>query len=357
MFEINNMKGFDMTSYIGYIGTYTKKESKGIYQFTLDTEKKMITDVQLAAKLENPTYIAVSKDKRNLFAVTKNGEQGGITSFSVGTETGTLTKLNSILLDGAPPCYVSVNNINSKVLSANYHTKKLVSYKLNQDGSFNNEISIVNHEGSGPHERQEKSHLHFADFTPDGKYIIVVDLGSDRIITYTNTDDELNEVNSFSAKPGSGPRHITFHPNGKFAYAVTELSSEVIMLYYDAEDGSFKDIQYISTVPEEFREGNDASAVVISSDGKYLYVGNRRHSSIAIYKIDENNGELTFLEWTPTMGNWPRDFVLDPTEEFLVATNEKTNNMTLFSRNRETGRLTLLQSNIKVPEPVCVKFL
>jgi 6-phosphogluconolactonase len=345
-----------MTKYIGYVGTYTKEESKGVYQFTLDTEKKEILDVKLAAELDNPTYVCVSDDNKNLYAVAKEGENGGVTAFSINSETGVLTKLNSQTSAGAPPCHVSVNQNGSNVLTANYHTKKIESYLTNEDGSVNPAISAIEHEGSGPHERQEKPHMHFAGFTPDEKYVIAIDLGSDRIITYHVDNGRLHEAQVFKAKPGSGPRHITFHPNKPFAYVMTELSSEVHVLQYDEQSGSFTEQQYISTIPEDFNETNDGSAIHISSDGKYVYAGNRGHNSIGVFKIDQESGHLTFMEWTSTEGNWPRDFVLDPSERFLVATNQKSNTMTLFSRDKSTGKLTLLQSGVKVPEPVCVKF-
>ena len=184
-----------------------------------------------------------------------------------------------------------------------------------------------------------------------------VDLGIDKIITYEVKDSTLTEVNRLSVNPGSGPRHITFHPNGKYAYVMTELSSEVIVLTYNPAEGSFTELQYISAVPEEFDENNQGSAIHISSDGRFVYAGNRGHNSIAVYSVDQSSGQLTFVEHTSTEGNWPRDFVLDPTEKFLVATNEKSHNLVLFSRDESTGKLTLLQSDVAVPEPVCVKFL
>ncbi|TYS17705.1 lactonase family protein [Rossellomorea vietnamensis] len=346
-----------MSRYIGYFGTYTKEESEGVYQFTLDTEKKEITEVKLAAALDNPTYLTISEDHKNLYAVSKEGEYGGITAFAIQPETGELAKLNNQASQGSAPCHVSVDSTNSQVVTANYHTTKIESYLTNEDGSLKPVVSVIEHEGSGPHARQEKPHMHFAGFTPDNQYIIAVDLGSDRIITYATDNGNLKEVHVHKVTPGSGPRHITFHPNGKFAYVMTELSSEVITLHYDEKDGSFTEQQYISTLPEDFAETNDASAIHISTDGKYLYSGNRGHNSIAVFQVDQESGFLTFIEWTSTEGNWPRDFVLDPSEKFLLVTNQKSNTCTLFSRDEATGRLSLLQAGVKVPEPVCVKFL
>lgn len=346
-----------MTKIIGYVGTYTKENSKGVYQFTLDPEKKEITDVKLAAELSNPTYITISDDSKNLYVVNKDGENGGVTAFSINNESGELIKLNDQTSAGAPPCHVSVNHYKSNVLTANYHTTKITSYLIKEDGSINTATYVIEHEGSGPHERQEKPHMHFAGFTPDEKYVIAIDLGSDRVITYRVVEGELEFAQEYKTRPGSGPRHITFHPNKKIAYIMTELSSEILVMQYNEQDGSFTNQQSISTIPAEFNEINDGSAIHISADGQYVYAGNRGHNSIAIFSVDQDTGQLTFIEWTSTEGNWPRDFVLDPSEEFLVATNQKSNTMTLFKRDKSTGKLELIQSGVKVPEPVCVKFL
>ncbi|MFC7063371.1 lactonase family protein [Halobacillus seohaensis] len=346
-----------MAKYVGYVGTYTKQDSKGVYQFTLDTDNKEISDVKLAAELENPTYVTVGDDQKNLYAATKEEENGGVTAFSINGETGELTKLNSQTSAGSPPCHVSVDHQTSNVVTANYHTTKIVSYLTNDDGSLNPATSVMEHEGSGPHERQEKPHMHFAGFTPEEKYVIAIDLGSDRVITYAADHGKLNQAQVLKTNPGSGPRHITFHPNKKFAYIMTELSSEVLVLHYDEKDGSFTEQQSISTIPEDFNETNDGSAIHISSDGQYVYAGNRGHNTIAVYKVDQDSGQLTFIEWTSTEGNWPRDFVLDPSEEFLIATNQKSNTMTLYERDKSTGILSLIQSGVHVPEPVCVKFV
>ena len=352
------MKMKDNKEFIGYVGTYTKENSEGIYKFTLDTEAKKISNVTLAAKLDNPTYVTINRNNEYLYSVVKEGESGGVAAYSINSKTGELIEENRQVVEGASPCHVSVDSGNHTVVTANYHKGTIESFEVNEDGTINPATSIMAHEGSGPNkERQEKPHAHYAGYTPDEKYVVGVDLGIDKIITYEVKDSTLTEVNRLSVNPGSGPRHITFHPNGKYAYVMTELSSEVIVLTYNPTEGSFTELQYISTVPEEFDENNQGSAIHISSDGCFVYAGNRGHNSIAVYSVDQNSGQLTFVEHTSTEGNWPRDFVLDPTEKFLVATNEKSHNLVLFSRSESTGELTLLQSDVAVPEPVCVKFL
>ncbi|MGG1688514.1 lactonase family protein [Heyndrickxia ginsengihumi] len=342
----------------GFVGTYTKAESKGIYSFTLDTEKKRLCDVKLAATLDNPTYVTVSSDQQNLYAVVKEGDKGGVAAFSLDAGTGSLHELNRQVTPGASPCHVSVDQNKQIVVTANYHKGTVESYLTKKDGSVQPAVAIIEHTGSGLiKERQEKPHVHFAGFTPDEKYICAVDLGTDTLTTYELKDDQLNRVNELKVRPGSGPRHLAFHPNRNFAYLMTELSNEVIALQFDESTGSFKDLQYILTIPESFNDNNQGSAIHLSSDGRFLYAANRGHDSIALFSINQDSGELTFVEHTSTEGAWPRDFVLDPTENFLVASNQNSNNLVLYARDAKSGKLTLLQSNIAVPEPVCVKFI
>ncbi|SER98664.1 6-phosphogluconolactonase [Gracilibacillus ureilyticus] len=339
--------------YIGYVGTYTKKTSKGVYRFELDLDKKELNNVQVATELDNPTYVTVSKNNKFLYAVSKEGDQGGVTSFSI-SETGELKKLNSKASAGSPPCHVSVNSDNSLVVAANYHTKLVEAYTTETDGSLI-ETASAEHNGSGPHQRQEKPHLHYAGFTPDEKYVVVVDLGTDTVTSYQYTEGKLEEVAVLQTQAGSGPRHLVFHPNGEYAYVMTELSNEVISLRYKGE-GKFEEIQYLSAIPEDFTENSQGSAIHISSDGKFVYAGNRGHNSIAVYKV-EDDFTLSFVAWTDTEGDWPRDFVLDPSEQFVIASNQESDTLVLFERDKENGTLTLIQKDVKVPEPVCVKFL
>ncbi|MFC0272587.1 lactonase family protein [Metabacillus herbersteinensis] len=343
--------------YIGYIGTYTKGESKGIYSFTLDTTAKKLSDVKSVAELDNPTYVTLSEDNKNLYAVVKKGQLGGVASYTVNSETGDLQAVNSQVVEGASPCHVSVDRGNRNVLSANYHNGTAESY-LVENGSIQPAASTIQLTGSGPNkERQEKPHTHYAGFTPDEKYVVVVDLGIDKVITYEVNDGKLTEVSNLSVKAGSGPRHIAWHPNGKFAYVMTELSNEVLVLNYHPENGSFTELQYIPTIPADFTENSQGSAIHLSSDGRFVYAGNRGHDSIAVFSVNKDSGELAFVEYTSTEGKWPRDFVLDPSEKFLIASNQESSNLVLFARDEETGKLTLLQSDVVVPDPVCVKFL
>ncbi|KKK39284.1 6-phosphogluconolactonase [Mesobacillus campisalis] len=339
----------------GFIGTYTKGGSEGIYSFALDSGTGTVSGLKLAAKLDNPTYLTVSQDNQFLYAVAKEGESGGVAAYRI-LEDGSLEPINSAVSEGAPPCHVSVGS-GTGVLAANYHKGTIEHYPLNEDGSIQPPSSIAKHEGSGPDPRQEKAHSHFAGNTPDGKYVIAVELGIDQVITYKLDNGQLSKAAVLNTKPGSGPRHLVFHPSQPFAYVMTEFSSEVLVLEYSSEDGSFEQIQNISTLPDTFTKNNQGSAIHISSDGKFIYAGNRGHDSLAIFRVDPDTCKLRLVERVSTEGNWPRDFVLDPSEKFLVASNQNSSNLVVYSRDKETGKLTLLQSDISVHDPVCVKFL
>lgn len=346
-----------MSILTGYIGTYTKGSSEGIYLFSLDTDKGKLSQVRLAAKLDNPTYLAVSQNNKRLYSVVKKGESGGVAAFSIKKAGGDLKALGDQLSKGAAPCHVSVDKDNRRVLSANYHKGTIELYPVQGSGGIGTALSIVRHEGSGAdRDRQEAAHAHFAGFSPDEKYVVTVDLGTDELATYKIEAGGLVEADVFQFRPGSGPRHLVFHPAKPYAYAVTEISSEVVALHYNPSNGHFDFLQAVSAVPEKFNENNQGSAIQMTSDGHFVYAANRGHNSIAVFKVEEA-GTLGFVEHVPTEGDWPRDFTLDPTETFLIAANQNSGNLVLYLRNPSTGRLTLLQSDIACPDPVCVKFL
>jgi 6-phosphogluconolactonase len=344
--DYHTLKGaINLSKYIGFIGTYTKGQSA------------KLGEVKAVAELDNPTYVNISQNNKHLYAVVKEGNLGGVASFEINRQSGELTKINSQVIEGASPCHVSVDTQNRQVVTANYHKGTIESYFVQENGHVHPASSIVEHTGQGPHERQDKPHTHYSGFTPDERFVVAVDLGIDKIITYHIVDNSLEEVHSLLVKAGSGPRHLTFHPNGKYAYVMTELSNEVIALSYNSETGIFTELQYVPAIPADFTENSQGSAIHISSDGRFVYAGNRGHDSIAVFSVDQTNGELTFVEYTSTNGNWPRDFALDPSEKFIVASNQESSNLVLFARDSETGKLTLLQSEVAVPDPVCVKFL
>lgn len=351
--------GKDNIKIPAFVGTYTKGESKGIYSFSFDAETGKIDDIKLAAEIENPTYLAIDKENKFLYSIVKENDNGGIASFSVDGDSSTLRFLNSQTLKGAPPCHISLSNDASHIFSANYHKGEVVSYSLDETGNLNEFSSIIVHSGNGPNkERQDKPYAHFVSLTPDEAYVCAVDLGIDKLLIYNFNQGNLSHTDkSLSLKPGCGPRHLAFHQNNKFAYILTELSSEVILLEYSPETSTLKEIQYISTLPKDFDGDNLGAAINISPDGNYLYTSNRGHDSIATFKIDDSSGKLTFVAHTSTEGEHPRDFTLTPDGKFLIAANLDTNNVVVFSIDPDTGTPSKVVDTVNIPSPVCIKFL
>ncbi|MFL0247680.1 lactonase family protein [Candidatus Clostridium stratigraminis] len=341
-----------------FIGTYTTGEGKGIYSLQLDLITGAIDSVRLEAELGNPTYLSIDKNNSYLYSTIKKGESGGVAAFSINSDTRSLKLLNYKVSEGSSPCHVSLNSNSTYLFSANYHRGIEEVYPIKRDGTVEKAVSTAVHSGSGPDgERQKKPHVHFSALTPDEKYLCSVDLGIDKLIIYTLESGILSKHKEIALKPGCGPRHIDFHPNGKFAYIITELSSEVIVLKYDSLKGDFEELQYISALPSGFNGESLGSAIHISLDGKYLYSSNRGHDSIAVFKIDSLTGKLTLVSHTSTDGKHPRDFNIDPMGKFLIAANRDTNNIVPFLIDKLSGKLTQVNSGVSIPNPVCIKFL
>lgn len=330
-----------------YFGTYTKKESKGIYKAQFDPETGSLRDLELVAAEPNPTFIAFS-EKGNLYSVGAQDGKGGIASF-----TADFQPLNHVVEEGAPLCYVSVDDKRQLVYGANYHKGQVLVYKIEGDG----QLSLIDqdtHEGKGPHENQASPHVHFADLTPD-QYLITCDLGTDSLHTYEVSDQgKLTLLRHYQTAPGAGPRHLVFHPHHKIAYLINELNATIDVLFYDGM-GEFEHFQTVSTLPEDYDGQKWASAIKLSADGKFLYASNRAHNSIAVFEVIAD-GSLKLIEIVPTDGLNPRDFTLSPDQHYLIATHQDSPNATVFKRDPETGRLSSLSHDFYVPEAVCTVF-
>jgi len=330
-----------------YFGTYTRRLSQGIYQADFDTKTGQLSNLKLFAAEPSPTYLAFDK-LNHLYTVGSKDGHGGIAAYQTD---GTL--LNHVVTEGAPHCYVAVDEKRGLVYGANYHKGQVLVYKRKEDGSL--ELAdTVQHSGHGPHENQASPHVHFTDLTPD-QYLVTCDLGTDEVTTYdVNPEGKLNKLTTYNCSPGAGARHLVFHNHYKIAYLICELNSTIEVLIYDGV-GAFEKMQVISTLPEGFNDFNGTAAIRLSQDGKYLYASNRGHDSIVVYTILAD-GSLELLEFVPTNGKTPRDFILSPDQEFLIAVHQDSDNATVFKRNPETGRLAELSNDFHVPEAVCVTF-
>ena len=330
-----------------YFGTYTRRTSKGIYKASFDETTGKLSNLQLVAEEANPTYLAFAGDG-NLYTVGAVGDEGGIASFSPDYHL-----INHVLEEGAPLCYVSVDNERQLVYGANFHKGQILSYKRQPDGGL--ELAdVIQHHGSGPHPNQQGPHAHFADLTPD-KYLVTCDLGCDQVLTYRVSDDgKLSLLDSYQSAAGAGPRHLVFHPSAKIAYLICELNATIEVLIYDGL-GQFERMQTIATLPSDYTDFNATAAIRISADGKFVYASNRGHDSIAVYKTLAD-ASLELVEIVPTNGKTPRDFTLSPSNSHLIVAHQDSDGVTVFARNAETGKLTEISHDFQVPEAVCTSF-
>lgn len=335
-----------------YLGTYTNSDSKGIYKYTLLEDGKLEL-VGLVAQSENPSFLTKSPDGKYLLAVNENTE-GSVESFKI--EKDSLVFINRSASGGAHPCHIMTTE-NGHVLAANYTGGNVGLLELMEDGKLSALLDVQQHSGKGTHTRQDAPHAHSAWLAPDNETIISVDLGTNELI-FSKIDSENKKLipdstqHKLQMNPEAGPRHLSIHPNKKWIYVIDELTSSVSLVI--KEEGLYTVKSSISTLPEDYAEGNTCADIHISDDGKFLYASNRGHNSIAIFSIGEN-GELSALGHESTKGDGPRNFSLSPNNEFLLVANQNTNNIISFKRNIETGALDFV-SEINAPVPVCILF-
>lgn len=343
------------------VGTYTAGDSKGIYSFRFNEETGTSTALS-AVEVENPSYLVPSADGKFVYAVSEfNNEQAAANAFAFDKEKGTFQLLNSQKTGGEDPCYIITNGQN--VVTANYSGGSISVFPIAKDGSLLPASDVIKFEGSGTDkERQEKSHLHCVRITPDGKYLFADNLGTDRIHKFTinpsanaeNKESFLKEGSpaAFTVEAGSGPRHLTFAPNGNYAYLINELSGTVIAFEY--KDGNLKEIQTIAADTVGAKGSGD---IHISPDGKFLYASNRlKADGIAIFRINPDNGILTKAGYQLT-GIHPRNFIITPNGKYLLVACRDDNVIQVYERDADTGLLTDIHKDIKVDKPVCIKFI
>ncbi|WP_054639676.1 lactonase family protein [Lactococcus fujiensis] len=331
------------------ISGYTKRESKGVYRFNLNTERSEMSNLELVTEVNGPTYLTLDAHN-HLYTVAAENGNGGTSAFSFDGNKG--TKLNSVLAPGASNCFVAVDEKRGLVYAANYHLGEVRVYKRLSDGQIELADTVKHEDLHGPKPEQKGALCHFANLTPDNR-LVVCDLGNDAVYTYAISDDgKLSDELIYFSAPGSGDRHITFSADGKFAYLACELDSTLEVLAY--ENGTFTLLQKISTLPETHTGFNGVAAIRLTADGKFLYLSNRGHDSIVTFKVAQNGASVERIGWTATEGNIPRDFNFNKTEDFIVVAHQDSDNLTLFERNKDTGALTVAQKDFYAPEITCV---
>jgi 6-phosphogluconolactonase len=355
------------SQYLAFIGTYTNKtDSKGIYAFRFDATTGTLSPVGVAAQTQDPSFLTISSNQKFLYAVNElptfeGKSSGAVTSYSLDRRTGKLTQLNQVASGGADPCYLSLDHTGKYLLVANYTGGSVATFPVGPDGRLGAASAFVQHTGAGPNkEHQDGPHAHYIATAADNRHVFVADLGLDEVLIYRfdPSNGALTPSDPPYAKlaPGAGPRHIAFHPNGKFAYVVSELNSTVTAFAFNPANASFSNLQVVSTIPKDFTPHNDTAEIVVHPSGKFLYASNRGRDSIAVFAIDPAKGTLTPAGDFSTTGKTPRNFALDPTGNFLLAANQESNNIAVFRINPATGALTPTGPATEVPAPVDIVF-
>lgn len=343
------------------IGTYTTGSSKGIYVYRFYTETGKVAYLNQIEGIKNPSYVCVSKNNKFVYAVNENDGEGEVTSFKFEPNGGKLTLLNKQPSGGNGPCYISVDDDQKNIFVANYGSGVLGVFPLNKDGSIAQASQLIHDKGKGPDtSRQEGPHMHFANLTPDEKYLLANDLGTDKVYIYRyhpSKPEPLTPADPafVSVKPGNGPRHIAYSPDRKFVYLLQEMGSTLTAYSYN--NGKLKEFQSVNMLPKDHKGTNGAGAIHISPNGKFLYATDRLDASaIFAYSINQETGELSFISRYSTYGKNPRDFAIDPTGNYLLVANQSSDSIYEYKIDQNNGRLNKTPLHVEMGNPVCLKF-
>lgn len=346
-----------------YIGTYTRGRSRGIYSGSLDLATGAIALDQVTEGIENPSYLALSSDRRYLYAVSEVGSfggtrGGGVVAYATAPD-GSLRELSRQASHGGAPCYLSLAPDGRFVLVANYSGGNAALLPVQADGSLAPAVQVIQHEGRGPNaQRQEAAHAHWIGVDPAGTFAFIVDLGIDRVAGY-HFDASRGRLDpaegaGIHVRPGAGPRHLDFHPDGDRAYVINELDSTLTAVAYDATSGSMVATGTASTLPGGFSGTNSCADVHVHPSGRFVYGSNRGHDSVAVFAIEGQ--AIVPVQHQPTLGRTPRNFAITPDGRWLVAANQDSDSLAVFSIDDASGRLTPVGQPVDAPVPVCVRF-
>ncbi len=351
--------------YYLYVGTYTGPKSKGIHAFRYDAAKMTFDPLGTVAEMARPSFLALSPNRRFLYAVSELGNSGKsdgyVYAFAIESKTGKLAFLNRQASGGGGACHLVVDKAGKFLFVANYGTGSAASFPIQFDGSLGGLASKVQFAGSGPNSaRQKGPHAHAVVLSPDNRFLFVPDLGADRIrIFHIDSKNGMLSPNTpadIAVKPGAGPRHFTFSPDGHFAYLICEMGSLVVAYRYDASAGSLTEIQTASTLPGGFSGENNCAEIEVDSTGRFLFASNRGHDSIAVFSIDRKTGKLERIQIESTQGRTPRNFAIDPTGRHLLAADQDSDRIVVFDRDPRSGKLSAAGKTVEVPSPVCLLF-
>lgn len=343
------------SEYLTFIGNY----GTDLPAFRLDTTSGKLTSVGSLATTKTPAWLTISPNGKFLYAI--NEQANSVSAFALDAKSAKLTPLNKVDTKGKGPCHGAVDHTGKALFVANYGSGSLESFVLNPDGSIGDRASFIQNEGSSANKsRQAGPHAHSANISPDNRFLVLADLGLDKLLVFkidpATAKLTPNDPPFTSVKPGSGPRHYAFSPDARFGYVIDEMGNTIIGFAYDKKNGTLKEIQSVSTVPDDFHGNNTTAEIYMSPDGRFVYGSNRGVGTIAVYSVDKSSGMLKKIQDAATGGTTIRSFGIDPTGKFLLAGLQEKNTLVEFRRDKDTGKLTLTDVKVDANTPVCVIF-
>ena len=343
---------------LAFVGTYTDGESEGVYGLQLDGDTGELEELSTASVGENPSFLAVHPNGEYLYAIHEVSP-GSVTACATDRETGELLTLNSRPSGDDGPCHCSVDATGQFLLVAHFGGGSVSVLPIEDAGRLSDPTDAVEHDGTSVDPDDPPTpRPHAAVPGPENRFVYVPDLGLDEVVVYELDHERgtLDRTSSARVGAGTGPRHLVFHPDDRLAYVVNELESSVTVFERDAESGELAEIETVRTVPDDFDGTNHPADVHVHSSGRWVYASNRGHYSVATFDVDEESGRLELVETVSTAGECPRNFAIDPTETFLFAENQDTDDVVAF-RITDAGRLEATGARTSLPSPVCLQFL
>lgn len=350
-----------------YVGTYTHStHSEGVYYCAFDPATGALSLMGLAARVADPSYLALAPSGRTLYACNEVAEykgerSGALSALAIDPSDGTLRLLNQQPTHGAHPCHVSVDHAGRMAMVANYSGGSLAAFPIRGDGSLGpaSDVHQLSGRGLDP-QRQAGPHAHSIWPDPTNRWALACDLGTDRVFLFglNTAEGKLRSprVSYVRVAPGAGPRHIAFHPNGRWAYLVSELRSAVTLFDWFPDRGLLAEVEHVPALPADYVGPNGAADIHLTPDGRYLYASNRGQDALAMFAVDPDTGRLTLLGYTPTGGQHPRNLCLDPTGRWLLVANMNSDKIVTLAIDAASGRLYPTGHDLAVPSPTCILF-